>query len=692
MTTNESQSRDDEIIQKNRDNFIRNANKLHENKYCYDQINYKYAREKVDIMCPLHGGFSVTPHKHLNRKQGCPTCKKDKKAIENKQKSIDIFLKNVKKNHDNNYDLSLIDWNEFDISSNIKVKCHKHGDFDILAKTFQYGSGCIKCIRYVKSHKKDIKLYFNKTDWIEYEDTNIWFSKQHDFAYNEEQNSKLYPGKTGYINISRINKSVCFIKALWNIFHGDFDSTSTLRKRDDHKGNYLSNLHLIKNICLSCGKIFANSKNNARKFCNKQCSDLNTKNKSNQQRRSNLRKFIQTKINPWKNKNFNVDDVIVKVPGIVQKVCQYCGLKNLNLANDNPQDPNKLTIDAKTAGNHSDIDNLIASCLFCNRLKNDIPYDEWNNCILPFFKGEKDLDLSKKSYSKNQAKIEEKSEVTTRTYPWQMMKRENPEKYLTNESARKEFCNLYVQQNGMCPYSKVPILYLQPGYRLNASCDQVAPSNSSNHQLTLQCLNFAKNNLSCTEFQNELKIRGFFQNTHVKVILPEKYFNDSSFIYKMNTGLRVGKNSNKAIIANINGKKKEFETIKKASEKLGISTTSIYRSIKNNKPIKNIFFEYKHECDKEDYNNKSDENRKTTYKKSYKRMFKENFKFDIFDDLKFKRNNLYYRINIKIKDHKEKLFSVNKYPSLYKCFEAANKYKQKAFCFRKLLIYSKYML
>lgn len=59
--------------------FIKRANKIHNNKYDYSQTNYVNAREKVNIICPTHGLWQVSPHNHTQHKSGCPNCAIEKR-------------------------------------------------------------------------------------------------------------------------------------------------------------------------------------------------------------------------------------------------------------------------------------------------------------------------------------------------------------------------------------------------------------------------------------------------------------------------------------------------------------------------------------------------------------------------------------------------------------------------------------
>ncbi len=48
---------------------------IHKHKYRYDNVHYVNELVAVNVTCPEHGDFSITPLKHKNE-HGCPTCKK----------------------------------------------------------------------------------------------------------------------------------------------------------------------------------------------------------------------------------------------------------------------------------------------------------------------------------------------------------------------------------------------------------------------------------------------------------------------------------------------------------------------------------------------------------------------------------------------------------------------------------------
>ena len=69
---------------KNVEDFIKDAKKVHGEKYDYSKVKYVNNHTKVCIICPEHGEFWQTPNRHLSN-NGCPVCRESKseKEIEN---------------------------------------------------------------------------------------------------------------------------------------------------------------------------------------------------------------------------------------------------------------------------------------------------------------------------------------------------------------------------------------------------------------------------------------------------------------------------------------------------------------------------------------------------------------------------------------------------------------------------------
>lgn len=65
-----------EFITKSTSQFIKDAIRVHGNRYDYSQTNYKNNHSKVIIICNKHGRFLQTPNHHYLQGKGCPKCNK----------------------------------------------------------------------------------------------------------------------------------------------------------------------------------------------------------------------------------------------------------------------------------------------------------------------------------------------------------------------------------------------------------------------------------------------------------------------------------------------------------------------------------------------------------------------------------------------------------------------------------------
>jgi hypothetical protein len=77
-----------EEIKIKKDFFIEKSNTLHNFKYNYSQIEINGVKNKVKIICPIHGEFYQTPENHLLGK-GCSSCNES-----TGEKKVSIFLDN----------------------------------------------------------------------------------------------------------------------------------------------------------------------------------------------------------------------------------------------------------------------------------------------------------------------------------------------------------------------------------------------------------------------------------------------------------------------------------------------------------------------------------------------------------------------------------------------------------------------
>ena len=105
--------------------FIDKANKLHNNKYTYENTVYVNNRTPVVITCKEHGDFLQTPYTHLEP-CGCPVCAAEKRGIDRRMTLVE-FIKRAKKVHGDKYDYSKVVY--INNSTKIEIICKKHGSF-----------------------------------------------------------------------------------------------------------------------------------------------------------------------------------------------------------------------------------------------------------------------------------------------------------------------------------------------------------------------------------------------------------------------------------------------------------------------------------------------------------------------------------------------------------------------------------
>lgn len=124
--------------------LIDKSKEIFGNFYDYSLVpNMFKTKEKIEIICPVHGVFMKSFEKHINNKQGCPEC------VGRKRYDTQSFIKKVKTlNHVNDYSFDKVEY--INNKTKVIVTCKYHGDFEIAPGHLLSGEGCPKC-RYVKS-------------------------------------------------------------------------------------------------------------------------------------------------------------------------------------------------------------------------------------------------------------------------------------------------------------------------------------------------------------------------------------------------------------------------------------------------------------------------------------------------------------------------------------------------------------
>ena len=194
-------------------NFIEAAKKIHTGKYDYSKVEYINTNTKVCIICPEHGEFWQTPHRHLAG-DGCPICRPNKKL------TTEEFIKKSRLVHGNKYDYTKSEY----VNSRTKVEiiCPKHGEFWQTPHSHICGDGCPICRM---SHlENEIKMMLDEN--------NIAYEYQKHFKWLGKQSLDFYiPSKNIAIECQGSQHFVPY-----NFFGGDKNLNETI-KRDLKKKN-----------------------------------------------------------------------------------------------------------------------------------------------------------------------------------------------------------------------------------------------------------------------------------------------------------------------------------------------------------------------------------------------------------------------------------------------------------------------
>ena len=140
----------------NKDEFISKSLLIHNNKYSYENVEYINTDTKVNVTCPIHGDFLITPHHHLNG-VGCSKC------AGNYSYNNEDVIKMFKDVHGDKYDYSKVEY--INTHKKVKIICKKHGVFEQTPKAHLVGQGCPICKHeYTKSETKlydFVKKYYS---------------------------------------------------------------------------------------------------------------------------------------------------------------------------------------------------------------------------------------------------------------------------------------------------------------------------------------------------------------------------------------------------------------------------------------------------------------------------------------------------------------------------------------------------
>lgn len=126
----------------NEDVYFSKCNTVHNDKYIYTESKYNGEYNPIDIICPIHGKFTLRNAKSHLLGYGCPVCGREKIKM-CRLKNTENFISDAKKVHKDRYIYDKANYTgAFDL---VEIICPKHGSFWQRAYCHLNGNGCPKC-------------------------------------------------------------------------------------------------------------------------------------------------------------------------------------------------------------------------------------------------------------------------------------------------------------------------------------------------------------------------------------------------------------------------------------------------------------------------------------------------------------------------------------------------------------------
>ena len=123
--------------------FIKKAQQIHGEGYDYASVVYVNNLTHVEIICADHGKFKQQPSKHIDAKQGCPSCA-------NRDMDTVKFVQRANEIHQNKYDYTETIY--LKAQEKVTILCPEHGCFEQKADHHLRGSGCEYCVDFLNSN------------------------------------------------------------------------------------------------------------------------------------------------------------------------------------------------------------------------------------------------------------------------------------------------------------------------------------------------------------------------------------------------------------------------------------------------------------------------------------------------------------------------------------------------------------
>lgn len=144
--------------------FISKSREIHKNKYDYSLVSYSNNKDKIEIICKVHGTFKQRADLHL-KGSGCKECSRNELSLRFSLNNEE-FINRATNKHGEIYDYSKVDYKG--VNCKVDILCHFHGIFSQNARNHLSGSGCPKCshLNRVKNNRSNLEKFIKKSEEI----------------------------------------------------------------------------------------------------------------------------------------------------------------------------------------------------------------------------------------------------------------------------------------------------------------------------------------------------------------------------------------------------------------------------------------------------------------------------------------------------------------------------------------------
>lgn len=150
--------------------FVHRSIVVHGHTYDYSKSTYTSCKDRIDIVCKVHGIFSPLPLNHITKKSGCPRCSVGVRP-QNQPLSLEDFIRKAKEVHGDYYDYSQVNYKN--THTKVKIGCPVHGVYlQAPVKHTSNRCGCPSCKKPSRGEEA-IREFLEKHD--------IAFSREHTF-------------------------------------------------------------------------------------------------------------------------------------------------------------------------------------------------------------------------------------------------------------------------------------------------------------------------------------------------------------------------------------------------------------------------------------------------------------------------------------------------------------------------------